>query len=55
MYTLQNIKDEYYTELALGNIYKKSFDDYLRENYQQIYDNDLNFLGWERDHGQTFE
>ena len=45
MKTLENIKDEYYT--ALENVETKSFDQYLKELYVQVYDAELNFLGYE--------
>lgn len=45
MYTLQNIKDAYYTDLALG-IVDRGFEEYLRENYERVYDDQLNFIGY---------
>lgn len=45
-WTLQNIKDLYYAELALG-IESRGFDQYLSEQFQQVYDVNLQFLGYE--------
>ena len=47
MYTLQYIKDTYYKELSLG-IIDRGFDQYLKENYTQMYDAQLNFIGYSR-------
>ncbi len=48
MYTLQNIKDIYYARLAMNSAETRGFDQYLRETFIQIYDADLNYLGYER-------
>lgn len=45
MYTLEDVKTEYY--VALMEDEHKSFEEYLRENYVQIYDTALTFLGYE--------
>lgn len=47
MYTLQNIKDEYYVELSIG-LKNIGFDQYLKEYFVQTYDEHLNLLGYER-------
>lgn len=47
IWTLQNIKDLYYAELALGYV-GRGFEEYLKEHFTQTYDINLNFLGWER-------
>lgn len=46
MYTLQQIKDEYYLELSIG-IITRGFEDYLAEHYVQTYDANMNFIGYE--------
>lgn len=48
MYTLQNIKDTYYTELALGYTKVKGLEDYIKDNFVRVYDQDLDFMGYER-------
>lgn len=45
MYTLQNIKDIYYTKLAITDI-KQGFDEFLNKNFEQKYDINFNFLGY---------
>jgi hypothetical protein len=47
MYTLQNIKDTYYSDLAFG-LTERGFDEYLRENYVPVYSISLDLLGYER-------
>lgn len=46
MYTLQNIKDRYYLDLALGNTERRPLEQYLREEYVPCYDEQFNFLGY---------
>ena len=49
MSTLNDIKVEYYIylmEAEAGALI--GFDQYLTENYTQVYDGALNFLGYER-------
>jgi len=48
MYTLQDIKNAYYLELANGETDRMSLDDYIRENYIPCYDAELNFEGYDR-------
>jgi hypothetical protein len=48
MYTLQNIKDEYYTDLALGLIGRIGLEEYINEYYLRCYDDNLEFLGYDR-------
>lgn len=48
MYTLQNIKDEYYYELAHGYTVRISLEDYIKEYYVQCYDEELNFIGYDK-------
>lgn len=47
MYTLENIKDMYYTDLTNGLI-ELGFEQYFRENYIPCYDENVNFIGYER-------
>ncbi len=47
MYTFQNIKDLYYTELALEHTDRMSLDEYIKANFVQVYDDNLNFLGYD--------
>lgn len=47
MYTLQNIKDEWYAELSSGDV-TIGFEEYLREHYENVYNASLDFLGYER-------
>lgn len=42
MYTLQNIKDQYYLDNETI-----SLEEYIQEHYQKVYDSELNFLGYE--------
>jgi hypothetical protein len=46
MFTLQNIKDKYYLDLAYGLV-DVDFNTYLQENYVRTYDINLNFVGWD--------
>lgn len=46
MYTLQCIKDLYYIDLAQG-LTIRGFDRYL-ESYIRVYDENLNFLGYDK-------
>ncbi len=48
MITLQEIKDEYYMELSMGNIMRMSLEEYIRQNYYRVYDDNMNFIGWEK-------
>lgn len=48
MYTLQNIKDQYYADLANGDIERRSLEEYIREEYIPCYDDELNFMGWDK-------
>lgn len=47
MYTLQNVKDRYYTELAVGCIGVMKLEEYLRVLFNRVYDDELNFIGYE--------
>lgn len=47
LWTLENIKSAYYVELAIG-IESRGFDEYLKEHFVQVYDKQLNFIGWEQ-------
>ena len=49
--TLQNIKDQFYVELASDSTICMSFEEYVRELYTPVYDAELNFLGYE--HGRS--
>lgn len=51
MYTLQDVKDMYYAELALEHIDRMSLDEYLMKNFIQTYNNELTFIGYERSSG----
>lgn len=46
--TLQNIKDQYYADLALGQTERRGFETYLRDEYTQVYDANLQFIGYEK-------
>lgn len=48
MYTLQNVKDMYTIELALNMLHYIGLEEYLRDNFVQTYDKDLNFIGYSR-------
>lgn len=48
MYTLQDIKDQYYHELATGQTERRGLEQYVREEFIPCYDEDLNFMGYER-------
>jgi len=48
MYTLQQIKDQYYYELATGQTERRGLEQYIREEYIPCYDEDLNFLGYDK-------
>ena len=50
MYTLQNIKDEYYTLLSNNELENRDFEKYLKENYVQVYDGNLNFIGYVKEY-----
>lgn len=50
MYTLQQIKDSYYVELALGDSERRSLEQYIKDEYVQCYDDEMNFLGYEKEH-----
>lgn len=50
MYTLQDIKDRYYSDLANGDTERRSLEQYIREEYTPCYDEKLNFLGYESLH-----
>lgn len=50
--TLQNIKDMFYVDLSLGAVKSGGLEEYLREGYQHVYDNNLNFIGYGRKDGQ---
>ena len=45
--TLQNIKDQYYFDVS-RNYEPRGFESYLKENYVQVYDVQLNFLGYDK-------
>jgi hypothetical protein len=47
LFTLQNVKDVYYTDLSFG-LTERGFEQYLKENFTQVYDENLNFIGYER-------
>lgn len=46
--TLQNIKDQYYADLALGDTERRGLEEYLRDEYTQVYDSNLQFMGYEK-------
>ncbi len=48
MYTLQDIKDMYYSDLANDLIGRMSLDLYIKEYFVQVYDEHLTFKGYER-------
>lgn len=48
MYTIDQIADEYQNMRELGIILDTGFEDYLRDNYVQVYDDQFNFIGYER-------
>lgn len=54
MYTLQNIKDMYYTELNYGDI-NIGFNEYVRTEFTPCYDSELNFLGYEKNFTQSLQ
>jgi len=43
--TLQDIKDMYYVDLAIG-VEARGFEQYL-ERFERVYDVNLNFIGYE--------
>ena len=46
--TLQNIKDEFYAYLAQDCTLCMSLDQYITDNFEQVYDAELNFIGYQR-------
>jgi len=48
MYTLQEVKDTYYLELAMGLI-KHGLDSYIKANFVRTYDTSLNMIGYDRE------
>lgn len=48
MITIQNIKDEYYVKLAQGLIKRQNLETYIKENYIQLYNDKLEFIGYEK-------
>lgn len=47
LYSLQDVKDNYYQALSMGLIERMGLDEYIREYYVQTYDNQLDFIGYE--------
>jgi hypothetical protein len=47
MYTLEDIKNIYYTDLTCGLI-DQGFDKYLKDNFLPVYDEEFNFIGYDR-------
>ena len=47
MYTLNQIKDDYYTRLMMGTVGVMDFEEYLMSRFQRVYDGELNFIGYE--------
>lgn len=54
LYSMQEIKDMYCIDLTLGNT-RDEFSVYLNENYEQTYDEQLNFIGWSHDCIVTYQ
>lgn len=48
MYSLQDVKDQYYRELARNEIDRMDLDAYINEYFVPCYDGSLKFLGYER-------
>lgn len=48
MYTLQDIKDQYYMELAMDDKVRCDLQDYVREHFIPVYDEEFNFIGWDK-------
>lgn len=47
MYTLQEVKDNYYYELSMGYTDGDTLEDYMKDNYTQIYDEFFDMIGYE--------
>ena len=45
--SLQEVRTIYYSELIQGNT-KLEFEQWLKDKYEKVYDDEFNFLGWER-------
>lgn len=48
MYTLQQIKDIYYYELATGQTERRGLEQYIKEEFIPCYDDELNFMGYDK-------
>jgi hypothetical protein len=48
MYTLQQIKDQYYHDLFLKMIERMELEAYIKEYFVRCYDIEGNLLGWEK-------
>jgi len=46
VYSLQDIKDNYYRALSWGMIERMGLNEYIKEYYVRVYDINLNFLGY---------
>jgi len=46
VYSLQDIKDNYYQALSWGMIEHMGLNEYIKEYYVQMYDTNLNFIGY---------
>jgi hypothetical protein len=44
---LQGIQELYCIELDANRLEHFRFDEYLRDTFVQVYDENLNYLGWE--------
>lgn len=47
LYTLQDIKDNYYQAMSMGLVERMGLDEYIREYYTPTYDEELNFIGFQ--------
>jgi len=46
VYSLQDIKNNYYQALSWEKIENMGLNEYIKEYYVQVYDINLNFLGY---------
>lgn len=47
LYSLQDVKNNYYQALSWGIIEHMGLNEYIKEYYVQVYDINLNLLGYE--------
>lgn len=48
LYTLEQVKTQYYLDLEAYSVEQRGFEQYMREEYEPVYNDRLEFIGYER-------